>query len=138
MPKPEAAAVAAVNKKLHTAVWHEGNGGGFVNGKPDQYYEGPAGALWIEYKFALKLPRLLNLCNVGKSPSLSKLQHAWVNRAHTNGVNVAVVLLTKEDGNHVFTNREWELVHKKETLVAYSQLTRQGVAKWIESIVLKN
>lgn len=67
-------------------------GGTATNGTPDTYYEtrptsrsGPgAGVLWIEWKYTTsRRPRAF--------PEPSPLQLDWLERAHHNGVLVAVV-----------------------------------------------
>jgi hypothetical protein len=49
------------------------------NGTPDYYYEGPCGALWVEYKV---VPN-----------DLTKMQQRWVERAWNNGQQVWVAKL---------------------------------------------
>ena len=137
MAKPEAVAVRNVNSWLPKEVHHEGNGGGFgVNGTPDQYYEGDRDTLRVEYKYAVKLPKILDLADTTKKPHLSKLQNTWLSRAYDNNVRVAVILCTKDDGNYIFTNRSWESIWTKNRLVQ-QQYTRTEVAMWIASTVLK-
>lgn len=89
--KPEARFVTWVNKGLPETIHHQSMAGTFVNGTPDQYYEGPRGAvLWVEYKWLPSTkPRKVvfhELC--------SPLQRLWITRAAKNGVAVAVIVGT--------------------------------------------
>lgn len=131
--KPEAQYVASVHKHLPANVYHEGMANDYRGGTPDQYYEGPGGALWVEYKFAPKLPTVVDLTRQTTSPKLSPLQMKWLERAYKNNVNVAVILGTP-DGGYIFRYRDW-LAPIGRDFLSPLLLPRKDIAKWIASRV---
>tara|TARA_X000001036_G_C20683682_1_gene806775 strand:+ start:27 stop:431 length:405 start_codon:yes stop_codon:yes gene_type:complete len=97
----------------------------FTGGVPDAFYCGPAGSLFIEYKF-IKLP---------KKPStkiklnLSKLQLALLERMSSFNQNVAVVVgFTNNNKTHgvIMTNlKEWTNTYTNE----YYLDSKKSIAK---------
>lgn len=79
-----------VERKLPADVYREGMANPYRRGTPDRYYEGPGGALWVEYKYIDPLPSTLK--------SLSAHQQRWLRRAYEHGVRVAVIVGTKNGG----------------------------------------
>ena len=78
------------------------------SGTPDYYYEVMGTATWIEYKAVPgKFPQKISLHDSKKPYGLRPLQRRWVNRAHRNGVRVAVVLAS-EEGALIFIEGAWE------------------------------
>ncbi len=75
---PEATLIASVNRLLSKAIFHQAMGSLFCNGTPDQYYEGPGGCVWVEYKKDIH----------GK---ISALQQRWHDRAVRHKVNAWIV-----------------------------------------------
>jgi hypothetical protein len=125
--KPEANFVRSVNKLLPVGIYHEGMSNPYRGGTPDRWYDGPKNDLWVEFKwFASLPPRII--------PNLSPLQKAWLERAHRNGRNVAVIL-GSPDGCYIYTNMAWLQVIPRETYKALS-ITKRNVAEWITNQVL--
>lgn len=136
--KPEAQAVSNVHKKLNKLIYYEGMANPYSGGTPDVYYDGPGGDLWVEYKFLPKTPPVVLLTNPKASVKLSALQNRWLNRAHDNGRNVAVVVLTPgKKGCYLYQNRQWELPIKREIFEACLR-SRQEIADWIAEQVLND
>ena len=90
-------------------LWKQANTGIIGNcGTPDYYYESPGTVAWIEYKAVKgKLPLKIHLFDSKKPYGLRPLQRRWLNRAHQNGVRVAVVLASDE-GVLIFSKGAWE------------------------------
>ncbi len=78
MAMKESALIRSINKKIPNTIYHQAVGAMFCNGTPDQYYEGPTGCVWIEYKR-------------DKQAKVSALQQRWLNRARKNGVQAWVI-----------------------------------------------
>jgi hypothetical protein len=80
--------IKAVHRHLSPEVYRWKIHDTYTGGVPDAFYMGPAGSLWVEYKY-IKLPkRESTIINFG----LSKLQVAWLTRAHMCGQLVAVII----------------------------------------------
>lgn len=77
------------------------------NGTPDYYYEGFQTVTWIEYKYVQKIPARFLITDTACRFKLSTLQRAWLNRAYSNQVRVAVVL-GSEEGALIITEGRWE------------------------------
>lgn len=90
---PEGRFYAAVERPLKALGIHcEGMANPYRGGTPDRYYEGPKGGLWVEYKWYNSLPAKEVSLVAGKTPKLTDLQQRWLNRAHSNGVKVLVIV----------------------------------------------
>lgn len=120
--KPEASFVRSVNKYIPKEVYHVGMANPYVGGIPDRYYDGNRGDLWVEYKFIPKITGVV-------LPKLSALQTAWLNRAHDNGRNVAVIVGCP-DGGKLYQNKMWQLPVKKK-IFEITLMTRRELAEWI-------
>ena len=66
----------------------------YNGGIPDVWYSGPAGDLWVEYKFIAIPKRPETVIKI----DLSELQRAWLTARHAEGRSVAVVVGSKEGG----------------------------------------
>ncbi len=85
----EAALKARLRKKIiERGVFQEPGYTPYSTGKPDHYYEGFKGALWIEYKWR---PRAAP-CQVDLTKNMEPRQRAWINRARANGVRAWVAI----------------------------------------------
>lgn len=112
----------AVNKGLPKEVYTWKVSDRFTAGVPDSWYSGDKGDLWIEYKFAQKIPKKVK-------PKLSALQAKWLNGRSAQGRSVAVIVgspagaVVLEDGawNH---STEWQsLISMKEVRAWITQQT---------------
>lgn len=133
MAGPERRFIDRVHRPLAPEVYKECSTGTMgSNGTPDYYYEGCADTLRIEYKAVDgKLPDVIELINPKKKYALSPLQRRWLNRAHSNGVPVAVVLGSNE-GGFIFDNGGWEKKHSRSKCTLYSP---KEIAEYIRETV---
>lgn len=116
---PEGRYIAKVHRQLdknaHPDQYHMSNTNTYVGGIPDQYYEGPTGCLWIEYKALPSLPSILDLTNP-KKKLLTQLQTRWLRRATKNHGNTAVILGLANGDGIWFRHLSWEKTHAKQSL----------------------
>lgn len=119
--KPERRYRESVHKHLPVGVYAQGMGGTQTRGTPDAYYEGVSSrVLWVEWKWTTSLnPRLI--------PEPEPLQQRWLRRAHSNGVQVAVICGCPKRG-YVFPGLSWESRLITDAALAGS---KQEVAIWI-------
>jgi hypothetical protein len=116
---PEGKYIAKVHRQLdkfkNKQIYRMSNTNIYIGGIPDQYYEGPSGILWVEYKFLKTLPNVLDLTNP-KKKLLSALQTKWLRRATNNNVNTAVIVGLENGEGIWLRNLSWEILHPKSTL----------------------
>lgn len=103
----------------------------YTGGVPDSFYAGPAGILFVEYKYVKKLP-VKNTTTL--KTTLSPQQVQWLNRMHDFGQKAAVVIGC-EDSAIVLTDKKWELPLTKETYVKQA-IPRKEIAIWISRMCL--
>ena len=121
--------VKAVHRKLPPEVYKWKIHDTYTGGVPDAMYPGPAGTLFVEYKYIQKLPkRATTEVKLG----LSSLQIAWLDRMCDYNIVVAVIIGSKV-GSLILSNRDWHNVLKPSDFE--TNLTPQDVAVWIDSIV---
>lgn len=94
MATPENTFIGSVHRHLPVGVYHMKNHNQYVGGIADCWYSGPAGDLWIEYKFVVLPKRDDTLI----TPNLSALQIDWLNGRSKEGRRVGVIIGTKEGG----------------------------------------
>ncbi len=94
MATPENTFIASVHRYLPEDVYHMKNHNQYNGGIPDVWYSGPAGDLWVEYKFIAVPKRPETVIKI----DLSELQRAWLTARHAEGRSVAVVVGSKEGG----------------------------------------
>jgi hypothetical protein len=113
-------------------VYIEGMAKTFSQGTPDTYYEGPKGALWVEWKFLRQIP----VRKVDISKLLSPSQLRWLERAHRNGVQCAVIVGHADGGVYFSNPLTWNgtYVYTRESFLTVSQ-TRKNLATIIETNV---
>ena len=98
----------------------------YTSGVPDTFYAGPAGILFVEYKYVKNLPKKDSTC---VKTTLSYLQIQWLNRMVEFNQNAALVIGC-EDTAVILTNKEWvNDLTKKEYLER--AIPRKHVATWI-------
>ena len=132
--KPEAQFRSGVHKYLPSKeiVHREAVGSGYSVGTPDQWYDGCAYDLWIEWKYAPKIPKVLNLLNT-TTPKLSDHQQNWLERAYRNGRNVCVIVGFPE-GGIILSEMAWEQPLPK-AVVEEMLFTRKELAEYITEFV---
>ena len=123
--------VKAVHRKLPPSVYKWKIHDTYTGGVPDAMYAGPAGALFVEYKYIPKLPsREDTIIKTGLSP----LQIAWLERMCSYKILVAVIIGSNL-GGLILTNQEWEKELKNKDFIEHG-LPTQEVAEWIGKTLL--
>ncbi len=119
-------------------VYQEKTNNAFRGGIPDDYYEGNGrpGVLRVEYKYTARIPKELNLISKTTKPALSPLQQRWLNRAYSNGQQVAVIVGTRT-GGLILTNRRWEQPITKDYFEKHLK-DRKAIMMWIERQVTQD
>lgn len=127
--KPESQFRRSVNKYLASDTYHQGMGGTYTGGTPDDYYEGLRCAMWAEYKFLPRVPKTFCLMNPKAKVKLTALQTGWLERALNNNVKV-VVIVGCPDGGIILVKRGWEDTISHDEFFAAIK-TRKELAQWI-------
>lgn len=120
--QPEGQFIKRIHRCLPPKVHHQSMRGMYHNGTPDQYYEGPNGILWVEYKWRKAIPRK------PFEPALTALQRRWLNRANNNGVHVAVIVGCRT-GGMIFDCGLWNRPHLPLIF------PKESIADWITGVV---
>lgn len=102
MATPENTFIRSVHRHLPVELYVLKNNNQFHAGIADCWYSGPAGDLWIEYKF-VALPKRENT-NI--EISLSELQKHWLRSRHAENRTVGVIVGCKEGGVY-FPGTSW-------------------------------
>lgn len=92
--QPENTFIAAVHRHLPVDLYRMKNHNQYNGGIPDVWYSGPAGDLWVEYKFVVLPKRDATVIKV----ELSDLQKHWLAFRHAEGRNVGVIVGCKDGG----------------------------------------
>lgn len=111
MATPENTFIASVHRHLPVGLYHMKNHNQYNGGIPDVWYSGPAGDLWIEYKF-IAVPKRDDTNII---INLSELQKNWLRSRFSEGRKVAVVVGCKEGGvwfdgvswDHLYTAKDF-------------------------------
>lgn len=117
MSKPEANFVKRVNRALPLDVHRQSMAFTFTNGTPDQYYDGPARDLWVEYKWKPSMPRRSFSLESTNTGALTTLQFNWLCRRHAAGKNAWVILGFPEGGFVLKDPALWLLVDPEELTI---------------------
>ena len=102
MATPENTFIQSVHRYLPVDLYRMKNHNQFNAGIPDVWYSGPAGDLWIEYKFNV-LPKRDGTLIL---PNLSHLQVDWLEQRHEEGRKLGVIVGCK-DGGVWFPDLAW-------------------------------
>lgn len=103
MATPENTFIQSVHRYLPVDLYKMKNHNQYNGGIPDVWYSGPAGDLWIEYKFNV-LPKRADTPVV---PNLSPLQVDWLQERSKEGRKLGVIVGCKEGGVW-FPDLAWE------------------------------
>lgn len=90
--------IRSIHKLLPKEVYKWKINDPYQGGVADAYYSGPAGDLWVEYKFIKSLPKRTTTV-IHFTKHLSPLQQTWLKDRHKEGRAVAVVV--GSDKGHV-------------------------------------
>ena len=122
--------IKAVHRHLSPEVYRWKIHDTYTGGVPDAFYMGPAGSLWVEYKY-VKLPkRNTTIVSFG----LSILQVSWLTRAQKYGQLVAVIVGFEQSAVVVTDPQFFKSKTKRE--LQEEAISFQQVAGWIESHVV--
>lgn len=103
----------------------------FANGVPDAWYAGGKNTVWVEYKYLKAWPKrsttVIDLTN--DKQYLSVPQQKWLERKHTFGVNIAVVLGVGNDAV-ILRGLEWKRPYTTGELKSLA-IARGAVPHWI-------
>jgi hypothetical protein len=103
MATPENTFIQSVHRHLPVELYRMKNHNQYNGGIPDVWYSGPAGDLWIEYKFIMLPKRNDTIIGI----ELSELQKNWLRSRHSEGRKVGVIVGCKEGGVW-FPGVSWE------------------------------
>ena len=130
MATPENTFIQSVHRHLPEAIFRMKNHNQYHGGIPDCWYSGPAGDLWIEYKFIVLPKRDDTTITI----DLSALQQDWLRKRSAEGRKLGVIVGSK-DGGVWFPNLAWENPLKTADFRKQSQ-SRSDLAGVIAEITL--
>lgn len=118
--------IRSVHRKLPDTIHKWKINDNYEGGVADAYYSGTGGDLWLEYKYIKELPARGNTV---VRTSLSAQQKLWLNRRHSEGRNVGVVIGSPSGIVLQTSPDDWEkplilddfigIAFEKERLVSY-------------------
>lgn len=119
--------IKAVHRSLPSEIYRWKIHDTYTGGVPDAFYAGPAGMIFIEYKYIKALPKK------PETPiknTLSTLQAVWLTRMHNFGHTVAAVIGV---GNNVIVLGEAELWQQDVSQDWYNtnKMTRAEYSLWL-------
>lgn len=124
--------IKAVHRKLPPEIYRWKIHDTYTGGVPDTWYAGPAGTIFVEYKYISKLPKRPTTKIMG---GLSALQLAWLDRMWSYKLLVAVIIGSTK-GAVIQIDQNW---HKPLTVGDFeSGLDVSEVATWLTNRVLKS
>lgn len=135
--KPETVFTHHVLKRLPESIYVEKMYNPLRGGTYDLYVEGPKNICWIEMKYTLNLPPVLDLTKQTTSPKMSPLQIKWGERATQNGVFNAVILgwgSGRDRFGWIFEDLEFQTPVSRGLLQAH-RMSMQQIADWITEAV---
>ena len=119
--------VRSIHKALHPDVYKWKIHDTYTGGVPDAMYAGPAGVLFVEYKYIKSLPKRDDTII---RHSLSELQSAWLERMKHSA---AVALVIGIEDTAIILERDFSTNISKLQYIEQN-ISRRGVADWIYSI----
>ena len=129
MATPENTFILGVHRHLPADLYRMKNHNQYNGGIPDVWYSGPAGDLWVEYKY-VALPKRENTV---VTIDLSDLQKNWITSRVSEGRDVGVIVGCK-DGGVWFPGTSWGLAHTSLQFRASIE-SRQSLANLILKLV---
>lgn len=121
--------VKAVHRHLPSDLYRWKIHDTYTGGVPDAWYAGPAGTLFVEYKFVTQLPKKdTTAIKIG----LSALQLQWLKRMHLYNV-LCMVIIGAPEGAIVCTELQWEKTLTNKNFK--NALSSKAVAKRIQAVV---
>lgn len=120
--------VRSIHNALHPDVYKWKIHDTYTGGVPDAMYAGPAGLLFVEYKYVKALPKKDTTVI---RHSLSALQCAWLDRMK---VSTSVALILGVEDRALILTDDFSTNICKSKYVEQN-ISRQDVAAWIYSTV---
>ena len=129
--QPEGTFIASIHRLLPHELYRQKNHNQYNGGIPDCWYSGPAGDLWIEYKFIAVPKRDSTQIKI----DLSELQKNWIMSRYSEGRTVGVIVGCK-DGGVWMPGITWQVPYTAESFRA-STLGRIALAAIIEGLTTR-
>jgi len=123
---PENRFRAAIHRRLPAKLHHEKMNNPWRGGTADDWYSGPSGDCWVEYKWVPKVPTKV------LKPKLEPLQEKWLNGRFSEGRDVYVVVGCPDGGVIFSAPDEWLKGVTKPTI-----RSKDEIAKWLVSITME-
>tara|TARA_R100000742_G_C4247844_1_gene66531 strand:+ start:322 stop:723 length:402 start_codon:yes stop_codon:yes gene_type:complete len=126
--------IKAVHRYLPSEIYRWKIHDTFTGGVPDAYYCGPAGPLFIEYKY-IKLPKK---ADTYVKLNISALQLEFLSKMvkyKQNAIVIVGFVLENKTSGIILKNKIWEQDLNKEYYLSHAKLTKD-IAKGIEKYVL--
>lgn len=130
---PETRFIQQVNRYLSLDVHREKIHNPYRGGTPDFYYEAKPEMMWVEYKFLTKVPPTVDCTDTDRM--LSALQQLWLERAHKNGRQTAVIV-GWEKGGVIFEGLDWKQSIERDDFESRTK-SKKEIAAWLRSRVCK-
>jgi hypothetical protein len=127
--QPENTFIASVHRHLPVELYRMKNHNQYNGGIPDVWYSGPAGDLWIEYKFVILPKRDSTVVGI----ELSELQKNWLRSRHAEGRKVGVIIGCPHGGAWL-PGTDWDCLYSTLDFRALIK-SRQDLAATIIKIV---
>jgi len=102
----------------------------YTAGVADSWYSGPAGDVWVEWKYLKSIPRVVDLVG-GQHPIVTRLQQHWLRGRHAEGRRVAVIVGCRE-GAVILPGIEWMTPMSRDEF-RRRVVSRRDAAQWIAS-----
>lgn len=119
--------VRSIHRKLPKEVYRWKVADRFTNGVPDAWYSGPAGDVWVEYKYIPRTPRKAYRVEI------TDLQKKWLMERAIEGRNVAVIVGCPT-GAAIFQGAVW--VDEQQKRIDPLTLSIAEIAQWLATQTL--
>lgn len=130
--KPENTFRTGVHRYIKgSGLHHEKMSNPFGSGTADDWYSGPGGDLWVEFKY---IPRQPQRGSVKIRKLFSALQLEWLTGRHREGRNVAAIIGCPS-GGLILCDEDWELEHVTIEHFNSRVRSRADLAAWIREQV---
>ena len=127
--------IQSVHRRLPRSLYRWKINDSYQGGVADAYYSGPAGDLWVEYKYIKSLPkRPTSVVDLTNTRLLSTLQQHWLADRHKEGRNVAVVV-GSDRGSIILEGTDFQKTLTVETFIR-NTVDTNGVALYIQGRTL--
>ena len=124
--------IAKIHKRLPPDVFRWKINDTNQAGVPDAMYRGPAGLLFVEYKWLNSLPKKET---TPVKINVSPIQSNWLMGHYSHGQKIAVIVGTPENGALIHTKTSWRFPINN---VLFNELavSHNDVAAWITAVCM--